>query len=120
MLFRFGQDVLQDCEHCKTFDEYAVNALPGPLLQYIREGALIGFLTITGSFREKWRTYAMAAIVGAAVLEGYWTITAEIKIPKDGMGTLMVRPPLPVPALCFLVLSNSLYFLYGHDSDSTP
>ncbi|KAJ3477839.1 hypothetical protein NLI96_g10187 [Meripilus lineatus] len=91
---RFGQNVLQDCEHCKTFDEYALNALPGPLLQYIREAFIIGLITITGSFRERWRTYAIGALVIAAVVEGYYTLTADITIPKDGRGTFMLHDTL--------------------------
>ena len=91
MPFRFGQSVLQDCEYCHAYDEYALYALPRPLLEYIRETAVVGILTISGSYKERWRTLAIGAIVCAAVAEGYWVSTVRIQIPKDGMGVVMVR-----------------------------
>ena len=90
-LYRFGQSVLQDCEHCTVYDDFAFYALPGPLMEYIREIALLGVLTITGSHRERWRTYAVAGMVCAAVLEGYTTIVQPVRIPRDGQGVFMVR-----------------------------
>ncbi|GBE89129.1 hypothetical protein SCP_1501340 [Sparassis crispa] len=86
---RFGQAVVQDCEHCKTFDEYALFALPRALLEYIRETVILGLLTITGSDRERWRTYTVGALLGAAIIEGYWILTAPIHIPKNGQGVFM-------------------------------
>lgn len=82
--------VLQDCEYCHTYDEYALYALPRPLLEYIRETAVVGFLTINGSYKERWRMYAIGAIVCAAVSEGYWVSTVQVKIPRNGMGVVMV------------------------------
>jgi len=89
--FRFGQSVLQDCEYCHTYDEYALYALPRPLLEYVRETAVVGFLTINGSHKERWRTAAIGAIVCAAVAEGYWVSTAQVKISRSGLGVVMVR-----------------------------
>lgn len=90
---RFGQVVLQDCEYCHTYYEYALYSLPRPLLGYIRETAIVGFLTILGSRKERWRTYAIGAIACAAVGEEYWVSTVQIKIPSDGMNVVMVRKP---------------------------
>ena len=87
---RFGQTVLQDCEYCSTFDEYALYALPWALMGYIREAATIGALTIQGSGRERWRTYGVATVVVTAVIEGYCVATATIKIPRDGSKVYMV------------------------------
>jgi hypothetical protein len=94
--YRFGQSVLQDCEYCHTYDEYALYALPRPLLEYIRETAVVGFLTIGGSRKERWRTLAIGAIVCAAVTEGYWVSTVQVKIPANGLGVVMVRELLAV------------------------
>ena len=99
-LCRFGQTVLQDCEYCTTYDEFALYALPGPLLQYIREVAFLGLLTINGSHRERWRTYVVAGIVGAAVMEGYTILTYAIRVPKTGLGVFMVRSLPTVLHIC--------------------
>lgn len=90
-LFRFGQSVLQDCEYCHAYDEYALYSLPRPLLEYIRETAVVGLLTIGGSHKERWRTLAVCATVCAAMAEGYWVLTVQVQIPKNGMGVVMVR-----------------------------
>ncbi|TBU38144.1 hypothetical protein BD309DRAFT_548968 [Dichomitus squalens] len=86
---RFGQSVIQDCEHCTTFDEYAIFTAPRMALGYIRECAVAGIMTISGSGHEKWRTYAVGVIVGAFILEGYWLATTPIRIPHDGMNVFM-------------------------------
>ncbi|OBZ77475.1 hypothetical protein A0H81_02705 [Grifola frondosa] len=86
---RFGQTALQDCEHCVTFDEYALFALPRALLGYVREAAVLGLITIKGSGRERWRTYAIGALVCTAVMEGYWITTVPIRIPQEGQDVLM-------------------------------
>ncbi len=113
--------MLQDCEYCTKSDEYAIYAFPGPLLQYIREALVVGLLTINGSFRDKWRTYSLAAIVCAAIVEGYWTMTAEIKIPRDGLGTLMVRSlRLSMLSTCFSETSFvACCYVDGYFSSST-
>ena len=87
---RFGQTVIQDCEHCTTFDEYAIFAAPRMALGYIRECAVAGLMTIRGSGHERWRTYAVGVIVGAFILEGYWLATTPIRIPHDGKNVFMV------------------------------
>lgn len=86
---RFGHTVLQECEHCKTFDDYALFALPRALREYVREAVLVGLLTVTGSMRERWRIYAMGALAAAAVAEGYFILTSSIRIPKNGQDVFM-------------------------------
>ncbi|TCD62691.1 hypothetical protein EIP91_006550 [Steccherinum ochraceum] len=102
---RFGQSVLQDCEYCTSYDEFALYALPGPLLEYIRETAVIGLITIRGSHRERWRTYAVVAVVCAAIMEGYTTAVQHVRIPKDGLNVFMLHDNLWIcRQLLFLVL----------------
>jgi len=109
---RFGQQVLQDCEYCKTFDEYALFALPGPVLQYIREAGVIGLLTIRGSHHERWRMYAIAALVCASVLEGYWVATTTVQVPTDGQGVFMLHDTIwTLRQLLFLILPLILHSL---------
>ncbi|KAH8101782.1 hypothetical protein BXZ70DRAFT_891280 [Cristinia sonorae] len=101
----FGQSAMQDCEYCTSYDEFALYALPGPLLEYIRETAFLGLLTITGSHRERWRTYAIAGLVCAAVMEGYTTAVQPIKIPRNGLGVFMLHDNLWLcRQILFLVL----------------
>ncbi|PSR83381.1 hypothetical protein PHLCEN_2v5760, partial [Hermanssonia centrifuga] len=82
-----------DCEHCRTLDQYALYALPAPLVEFIREGALIGLLTVSGSHRARWRTPAIITIVGACLAEGFATATVPINIPRNGKNVFMVRIP---------------------------
>lgn len=90
---RFGQIVIQTCEYCHTYDEYALYALPWPLLSYIRETAIVGLVTIKGigPRSERLRTLGVGALVCAAVAEGYWTSTVSITVPKGNKSVLMVR-----------------------------
>ncbi|CAL1708605.1 unnamed protein product [Somion occarium] len=118
---RFGQTVLQDCEHCTTFDEYSLYALPWPLLEYIREAAVIGLLTIQGSGRERWRTYGVAAVVIAAILEGYWVASATIQVPRNGLGVYMLHDNLwLLRQLLFLVLPIVIHLLPASPPESDP
>ena len=87
---RFGQTVIQDCEHCTTFDEYAIYTGPRMALGYIRECAMAGLMTIRGSGHERWRTYAVGVVVGAFILEGYTLTTTPLRIPRNGMNVFMV------------------------------
>ncbi|KAI0360346.1 hypothetical protein OH77DRAFT_674974 [Trametes cingulata] len=86
---RFGQTVIQDCEYCTTFDEYLIFAAPRIALGYVKEAAVVGLLTIRGSGHERWRTYAVALLVGAFIVEGYWIATTPIGIPRDGLNVFM-------------------------------
>ena len=111
--YRFGQSVLQDCEYCHTYDEYALYAIPRPLLSYIRETAVAGLLTISGTHKERWRMYAIGTIVCAAVTEGYWVSTVQVKIPRDGLGVVMVCNFTSFLQI-FLLIFFSGMIPYGH------
>ncbi|TFK80573.1 hypothetical protein K466DRAFT_558917 [Polyporus arcularius HHB13444] len=109
---RFGQSVIQDCEHCTTFDEYAIFAAPRIALGYVKEAAVVGFVTIRGSGHERWRTYAIGALVGAFILEGYKLGTTSVRIPRDGMGVFMWHDNLwLIRHLFFLTLPLLIHFL---------
>ncbi|KAI0790462.1 hypothetical protein C8Q75DRAFT_717009 [Abortiporus biennis] len=109
---RFGQQAVQDCEYCKTYDEYAFFVLPGILLQYIREAAMIGFITIQGSYRERWRMYAVAILVCVAFFEGYFIATAQIKIPPNGLNVAMLHDTIwTLRQIVFLLLPIIVHFL---------
>lgn len=90
---RFGQAALAECEHCVTFDDFALYALPRPLLEYAREAFVVGFVTGRWSLRERWRKWGIAALVGGASFEAYQCITAPVirVIAKDDLGFSMVR-----------------------------
>lgn len=84
VFIRFGQALIQDCEYCRTFDEFALHALPRPLLQYARTAALVGLLTANGSYRARWRSWGIWALILAAGTEVYWIATVPIKITAKG------------------------------------
>jgi hypothetical protein len=89
-VLRFGQTVIQDCTHCKTADQYALFAVTGPLLQYIREASILGLLTVENSGRSQWRTVSIASLVAAFLAEAYIAATVPIVIPRDGGKVTMV------------------------------
>lgn len=77
--------------HCKTSDQYALFAIPGPLLQYIREGIFVGFLTVEYSGRSRWRTLGLVVVVAAFLAEAYTVLSVPVTIPRDGKAVTMVR-----------------------------
>ncbi|KAI0694511.1 hypothetical protein BC835DRAFT_1306263 [Cytidiella melzeri] len=85
---RFGQSVIQDCEYCRTLEHYALFALPRPLLQYVREAAVVGLITTRDSHRSRWRTLGIALLMVAGLLEAYCLMSANITMPRNGKGTL--------------------------------
>lgn len=48
-------------------------------------------MTINNSGRERYRTLAVAAVVGAFCVEVYYISTIAIEIPKDDKPVFMVR-----------------------------
>ncbi|KAI0634730.1 hypothetical protein C8Q77DRAFT_1054525 [Trametes polyzona] len=109
---RFGQTVIQDCEYCTTFDEYLIFAAPRMALGYVKEAAVVGVLTIRGSGHERWRTYAVALLVSAFFVEGYWVATTPIGIPRDGRNVFMWHDNLwMLRHLLFLVLPILIHVL---------
>lgn len=70
---------------------------------------MIGFVTIRGSGHERWRTYAIGALVGAFIVEEYKVATAPVRIPQDGKGVFMVSPGFLSPrCLCGCTASRAL------------
>ncbi|KAG5652502.1 hypothetical protein H0H81_004815 [Sphagnurus paluster] len=85
---RFGHNVLATCTYCQSFEDFAMYALPRPLISYIREIAFVGLITTS---RRKAATTALFFIF---VAEFYWLLTVDIKIPLRGdsqPGTFWVR-----------------------------
>ncbi|ESK96635.1 hypothetical protein Moror_6855 [Moniliophthora roreri MCA 2997] len=80
---RFGHNALATCEYCSSYTDFALYALPGPLLAYLREATLIGLITIKGTRLERYRTYGIGPLVAVAATECYWISSVAITIPKD-------------------------------------
>ncbi|KAI0944992.1 hypothetical protein AcV7_001643 [Taiwanofungus camphoratus] len=109
---RFGQAAIQDCEHCRTFDDYALFVLSHTALEYLREAVLLGFLTIGGSGRERWRMYVVGALVGAMCTEQYLVSTIAVHVPTDGTNVFMWHDNLwLLRQLLFLFLPILTHFL---------
>ncbi|KAI0088903.1 hypothetical protein BDY19DRAFT_855738, partial [Irpex rosettiformis] len=81
---RFGQSVIQDCDYCRRMEQYAMYAIPRPLLQYIREAIVIGLVTTRDSHHGDWRVTAVGMLAIAALLEASQLMSAQIIIPKNG------------------------------------
>lgn len=105
--------MLQDCQHCKTLDQYALYALPGPLTQYIREATLLGLLTTAPSHRSRWRTHVLVVLVAACLMECYFAVSAPVLIPRDGLNVFMVRALLYRTANVLFTIYFSYTINYG-------
>ena len=93
---RFGHNVVFTCEHCRTFEDYALYALPRPALAYLCEIALVGLFTLEKMNRSHLRPLAVGILVAAFVTETYLLATAPISIPAPNVtvrvdDTYMVR-----------------------------
>ncbi|KDQ59991.1 hypothetical protein JAAARDRAFT_32355 [Jaapia argillacea MUCL 33604] len=118
---RFGQAVIQNCDYCQTPSEYALHALPTPLLQYIRAAAVVGLVTIVGSYRERWRMYGIAAIVCSAVVEAYIVLTVQIKIPRSGRDVVMWHDTMwLIRHLLFLALPPVIHVFLPANPPTPP
>lgn len=71
---------MEVCEHCTTFYDFVLYALPRPLLEYAREAAVVGVVTIRGSVRERWRPWGLGILGLSAALEAYLLMTANVTI----------------------------------------
>ncbi|KAJ7598469.1 hypothetical protein C8J56DRAFT_167553 [Mycena floridula] len=89
---RFGHNAVASCEHCHSFTDFLVYMAPEFILGYITEAAVMGVVTIRGTGRERFRTWAVGLLVVAAVVEAYFTISMDIRIPTEGK--LGPRPSL--------------------------
>ncbi|KAH8827637.1 hypothetical protein DL96DRAFT_1599740 [Flagelloscypha sp. PMI_526] len=88
---RFGHDVVTMCEYCRGADEFAFFAFPGLLLQYIREIALVGVLTIRGTNREWWRRIALWPVVIVGLVEVWYIATSAIWVPRPNSPNIEQR-----------------------------
>ncbi|KAF5383280.1 hypothetical protein D9615_005049 [Tricholomella constricta] len=75
---RFGHNVLATCTYCHSFEDFALYALPRPVMSYLREIAFLGLIT------TRRRKVAVTALLAMALLEFYVLATVEIKIPLRG------------------------------------
>ncbi|KAF4563700.1 hypothetical protein AB1N83_010192 [Pleurotus pulmonarius] len=124
LFVRFGQHVLQTCEYCTTYDEFAIYAILEPLRSYIYEAAVVGAVTISGTQRERLRTIGLGVLVAAALAEGYWISTVPIKVPRRGEpnDVTMWHDVLYVARQAlFIVLPLGIHLLRGTpESESNP
>ncbi|EAU82813.1 hypothetical protein CC1G_11330 [Coprinopsis cinerea okayama7 len=77
---RFGHDIIAGCDYCQSFGDYALLALPRPLLAYIREMAFVGVLTLPGSPKSHLRPLGLATLMLSALAEAYFILSATISI----------------------------------------
>jgi len=82
---RFGHNVLSTCEYCHTYQDYALYALPRPLLSYVREIAVMGVLTLGVSGRAHLRPLGLGALIIAGLAEAYWLTTSVVRIPPPNV-----------------------------------
>ncbi|KAF8875244.1 hypothetical protein BD779DRAFT_1629960 [Infundibulicybe gibba] len=78
---RFGHTALATCTYCESPSEFALYALPRPLLEYIREVAIIGLLTPA---RTPVRTFGTGVLLAAGLAEAYYLTSSAIPIPLRG------------------------------------
>lgn len=55
LYIRFGHDVVQYCDYCHSFTDFALFYAPPVALQYIRTIVVIGLMTERGSGKGAWR-----------------------------------------------------------------
>ncbi|KAF9494814.1 hypothetical protein BDN71DRAFT_1448390 [Pleurotus eryngii] len=124
LFVRFGQHVLQTCEYCTTYDEFAIYAILEPLRSYVYEAAVVGAVTISGTQRERLRTVGLGVLVAAALAEGYWISTVPIKVPRRGEpnDVTMWHDALYIARQAlFVVLPLGIHLLRGiPESESNP
>ncbi|TFK28543.1 hypothetical protein FA15DRAFT_665247 [Coprinopsis marcescibilis] len=77
---QFGHDVVAGCDYCQSFWDFALLALPRPLLSYVREIAFIGALTLPGTPRSHLRALGLGILMLSALAEAYFTLTTPIAL----------------------------------------
>jgi len=109
---RFGHTVVATCEHCHSFTDFAIYAIPGFLLSYIKQAAVIGVVTIRGTGKERYRSSAVGFVVLAAIAEAYWISTVQIRIPNHtNEGVIMWHDNLTLLRnIAFIIFPIFLHF----------
>lgn len=105
---RFGHNVLTTCTYCHSFEDFALYALPRPVMSYIREIAFIGLIT------TRRRKAAAIALFLMALLEFYLLATIQIKIPLRGSNQPVVwwhDVLLTIRHTIFIILPLLVHFL---------
>ncbi|KAF7974537.1 hypothetical protein HWV62_12010 [Athelia sp. TMB] len=103
---RLGHEALA-CVHCVTPSSYALFALPVPLLAYMREAAIVGFLA-SGLVRA----WALALLVVAAAAEAWYALNGRVEVGRNGQATFMWHDNLwTARHLLFLALPLVLLLL---------
>ncbi|KAF9001157.1 hypothetical protein BDQ17DRAFT_1244802 [Cyathus striatus] len=85
LYIRFGHNVLATCEYCLTYEDFAVYALPRPLLSYVRELAVVGIVSLDMNNRAHLRGFGVGTLIVAALAEIYYLATSPINIPPRGV-----------------------------------
>ncbi|KAK2465605.1 hypothetical protein APHAL10511_002497 [Amanita phalloides] len=117
---RFGHNVLLTCEHCQTYTDYALYAIPRPALAYLREIAFVGLITLDR------RPLGVGILAAAFVSEAYWLATVPISVPPPNTHLrvedtymwhdrlLIYRRSLFFALPIFLSLLTSIQLLLAH------
>ncbi|KAG7097435.1 hypothetical protein E1B28_004779 [Marasmius oreades] len=103
---KFGHETLSACVFCSTYFDFALYAFTGVFLEYLREAAVIGLVTIKSTSLERYRSVAIGVLIAAAAGEAYWLTTVGITIPREG------KPSNPVMWYDVLTLLRQLLFLF--------
>ena len=57
--------------------------LPVIVLSYIKEAALLGVVTISGTNRETWRFTTIGPLMLACIVDVYWMLTVRIAVNQQ-------------------------------------
>ncbi|KAF9266211.1 hypothetical protein L218DRAFT_922737 [Marasmius fiardii PR-910] len=106
MYVKFGHEALSTCQFCSTYFDFALYAFTGVFLEYLRESAVIGLVTIKSTSLERYRSIAIGVLIASAAGEAYWLTTVGIAIPREGS---QKNPVMWYDVLTFL---RQLLFLF--------
>ncbi|KAH9477466.1 hypothetical protein JR316_0009681 [Psilocybe cubensis] len=87
LYIRFGHDVLTTCSYCQSFDDFALYAFPSSLLEYVREIAFVGLLTLPKTPTAHFRPVGLGVLLAALLIEAYWVLTVPVLITPRGSDT---------------------------------
>jgi len=90
LYFRFGHEVLTACLYCQSFNDFALYALPTPLLEYIGEIGFIGVLTLPTSSKAHLRPLGLGSLIVLLMFEVYNILTVPFAISTVGDNSKML------------------------------